>query len=119
MTKTTLSPSAWWKAQRLRYNVGLLAAGGTAFTAYLIIGSMMLRPDEGFEITLFTTLAQGITFLMLVGIANLLYFLGPLSEQIVRPSNPEVYRQICFRLGYWGSMLLPFTVPILLAASTL
>jgi len=51
-------------------------------------------------ITLFTTLFQGAGYLVMIGIANVWYFLGLLSERVVRPSNPERYRLICYRLGF-------------------
>ncbi len=90
-------------------------AGILAFTAYATVGSTMLPPDADFEITIFTTLFQGVGYLFMIGVANLCYFIGPLSESIVHPSDPERYRRICFRLGFWFSVSLPFSIPALLA----
>lgn len=116
MLDTTISPSAWWKARRLQYNVGLVVAGFLAFIIYVVVGSTMLPPDADFEITIFTTLFQGVGYLFMMAIANVCYFLGPLSESFVQPANPERYRRVCYQLGFWFSVFLPFTIPTLLAA---
>jgi hypothetical protein len=116
VSDTAPSSFVWWNARRLRYNVALVIAGILAFIAYLAVGSTMLPPDADFEVTIFTTLFQGIGYLFMIGVANVFYFLGPLSERVVRPRDPERYRCICFRLGFWFSVLLPFSIPTLLAA---
>lgn len=113
-----LSSSAWWSARRLRYNAGLFVAGILAFIAYAVVGTL-LPPDAEFEITVFTTLFQGIGYLFMIGVANLCYSLGPWSEQIVEPQDPERYRRICFALGFWFSVLLPFSIPVLLTLSNI
>lgn len=115
MTDSATSSLAWWSKLRLRYNVALVVAGILAFIAYAAVGSTLLKNNTEFEITVFTTLLQGIGYLFMIGLANIFYFLGPLSERFVRPSDPERYRRICFRLGFWFSVLLPFSIPSLLA----
>lgn len=119
MTDTAISPSAWWAARRLRYNVGLVIAGILAFIAYVIVGSTLAPKDADFEITIFTTLFQGIGYLVMIGVANLFYFVGPLSERVVCPKDPDRYRRVCFQLGFWFSVLLPFCIPALLAVLAL
>src|SRR6266576_3436660 len=116
VTDTTTRPFTWWNARRLRYNVGLVVAGVLAFIASVAVGCTMLPPDANFEVTIFTTLSQGIGYLFMIGVANVFYFLGPLSEGVVRPRDPERFRRICFHLGFWFSVLLPFIIPALLAA---
>ena len=116
MNDIATSPFTWWSARRLRYNVGLVVAGILAFIAYVAVGSTMLPPDTDFEVTIFTTLFQGIGYLFMMGLANVFYFLGPLSERVIRPRDPQRYRLNCFRLGFWFSVLLPFSIPVLLAA---
>jgi hypothetical protein len=112
------SRTDWWSTRRLRYNVGLVVAGILAFIAYVAVGSA-LSSYVKFEITLFTICFQGIGYLIMIGLANVCYFLGPFSERIVRPSDPLRYRAICYRLGFWFSVFLPFSVPVLLAMSAL
>jgi hypothetical protein len=116
VSDSATSPFTWWSAHRLRYNVGLVVAGILAFIAYVAVGSTMLPPDADFEVKIFTTLFQGIGYLFMMGLANAFYFLGPLSERVIRPRDPQRYRRNCFRLGFWFSVLLPFSIPVLLAA---
>ena len=103
----------------MRYNKALLMAGILAFIAYVAVGTTLLPREADFEVTIFSTLFQGIGYLFMVGLANLFYYLGPLSEEAFQPNDPERYRIICFRLGFWFSVLLPFMIPLGLAALAL
>ena len=114
-----IQASDWWGARRFRYNCGLVVAGILAFVAYVIVGSTLLPADALFEVTIFTTLFQGIGYLFMMAFANLLYFIGPISESIISPADPERYRRICFQLGFWFSVVLPFSIPIILGALSL
>jgi len=115
LTPTT-DPSAWaaetwWAARRLRYNIGLLIAGPLGFVCYAVAVSRCidLRAPGEWEVTIFTIFLQGFAYLVMIGIANLCYYLGPWSERLLHPSNVARYRKIAFRLGFWFSVLLPFT----------
>jgi hypothetical protein len=119
VTDAATSSFAWWSARRLRYNVALIVAGILAFIAYVAVGMSLLPRDAEFEVTIFTTLFQGIGYLFMIGVANVFYFLGPFSERIVRLHDPERYRRVCFRLGFWFSVLLPFSIPALLVVLAL
>ncbi len=119
MIDTAASPFAWWEARRLRYNVGLVVAGFLAFVAYSVLGSWLLSDDPDFEITIFTIAFQGIAYLFMMVVANLCFLLGPFSERFVRPLDLPRYRHTCFRLGFWFSVLLPFSVPVLVVVSAL
>jgi hypothetical protein len=112
------SSLAWWEARRLRYNIGLVLAGVCAFACYIVVCFTLLPrvvDASQIEVSVFTTLFQGLGYLFLMGVANVCYFLGPLSERIVRPGNLEHYREVCYGLGFWFSVLLPFGIPALLA----
>lgn len=90
-----------------------MGAGALAFVCYVAVvawGSSKGAIQDA-DITLFTTLFQGAGYLVIMLLANILYRLGPLSERLVQPSDPEKYRRIMFGLGYWFSVLLPFSVP--------
>jgi hypothetical protein len=115
MTDATTSSFAWWRARRLRYNVALVIAGILAFVAYVAVCVTLLPKNAEVEITIATILFQGIGYLFMIGVANVCYFIGPLSERFMRPAEPERYRVICYRLGFWFSVLLPFSIPALLA----
>ena len=117
--ETDSSPRAtetWWANRRLRYNIGLLVAGALGFGLYAIAISRCidLRAPGGWEMTILTTLFQGFAYLVMIGVANLCYYLGPWSERLVRPANVARYRKIVFRLGFWFSVLLPFAPAVLL-----
>ena len=108
------SPFEWWKARRPRYNIGLVIAGILAFVLYVIVCVTLLPrviDPAQIDVNGLTTLVQGISYLFMMGVANVCYFLGPLSELVLRPRNVERYRRVCFLLGFWFSFLLPFCIP--------
>jgi hypothetical protein len=111
-----LSSWQWWESRRLRYNVGLLLAGLSAFILYLIVyftfGSRL--PME-IDVTIFTVLFHGIAFAFYVFVANVFYFLGAWSERLPRIRSLEAHRRTTFALGFWLSVALPFLEPLLLA----
>ena len=80
MTDTAISPFAWWNARRLRYNVALVVAGILAFIAYVAVCVTLLPKEADVDITLFTTLFQGVGYLFMIGVANVCYFIGPLRS---------------------------------------
>ena len=106
----------WWAGCRLRYNIGLLIAGPLGFGLYAVVVSRCidLHAPGDWEITILTSLFQGFAYLVMIGVANLCYYLGPWSERLVRPGNVVRYRKIVFQLGFWFSVLLPFTPAALL-----
>ena len=108
----------WWRKRRLRYNVGLVVAGLLAFACYVVVVfwgiSINAIPDPG-AITLLTTIVQGMGYVFMMLIANVFYSLGPLSERIVKPVAIARCRRVTFGLGFWFSVLLPFSIPALLA----
>jgi len=106
-----LATKTWWAKRRLRYNIGLLIAGPLGFICYVsaVDRCIDLHAPGDWEISGFTTLFQGFAYLLMVGVANLCYYLGPWSERLLRPRNVERYRKTAFGLGFWFSVLLPFT----------
>jgi hypothetical protein len=119
MKRSEIHPSDWWAARRFQYNLALVVAGVVAFIAYVVVGSTLLPSYALFEVTIFTTLFQGIGYLFMTGVANVIYFIGPISESIVSPANPGRYRQVCYQLGLWFSIILPLSIPVLLAVLSL
>lgn len=106
----------WWGRRRLRYNIGLILAGLLAFAVQVAVvswgiskGAIPPNPDP--DAMLITIVLDGTVYLFMMCIANLCYYLGPLSEEIVRPSDYDRHRHIAFRLGFWFSVLLPFSIP--------
>lgn len=112
----------WWESRRLLYNVGLVCAGILAFMCYVVVCFSLLPrvlDESEIKITPLTTLVQGIGYLFMMGVANLCYFLGPFCEDFVRPGNVDRYRRISYWLGFWFSVLLPFSIPALLTVEIL
>jgi uncharacterized membrane protein len=107
-----LTSEQWWAANRLKYNKGLVISGITAFMCYVLIGSMLFSDDIDFEITIFTTVFQGLGYLIMIGIANLLYNLGHFVEVLFKKTNNDEFRKQLFNLGYWFSVGLPFLIPL-------
>jgi hypothetical protein len=113
------SAHAWWEQRRLRYNIALVVAGVLAFAAYVGVVDRGISKGTmpGAEITLFTIAFQAAGYLLLMGVANLCYNLGPWSESIIRPTNIGSYRSVAYWVGFWFSALLPFAIPALVAWS--
>ncbi|TMA87802.1 MAG: hypothetical protein E6J63_13885 [Deltaproteobacteria bacterium] len=114
--------SGWWEKRRKLYNVALVFAGLAAFACYAAVldhfscsGPQCRWSPEDTEITLFTIVVQGFGFLFFMGIANLLFRLGALSEELFRRKNWRTWRRTWFALGLFLSVALPFLVPILAA----
>ena len=108
----------WWASRRLKYNKGLVIAGLLAFLLYAILSSLLIAPYvEDFEITLFTIFFQGIGYLIMIGVANIFYGLGPLVDKLYNKDNNERFRQRLFNFGYWFSFALPFSIPLLVVVT--
>ncbi|MBF5042327.1 hypothetical protein FGE12_07940 [Aggregicoccus sp. 17bor-14] len=107
--------SAWWAARRRHYNFGLVIAGLAAFVLYVAVVIVKIAPvDPEAEVTLFTTAAQGMGYLLMMGIANLCYGLGPLLERRLAPADVQRFRRRAYALGFGFSVALPFCIPLLL-----
>lgn len=105
----------WWNSQRLRYNIWLGIAGLISFISYAIIVEFLLIPTkEEAEITAFTIIFQAFGYLIMMFIANICYFIGPILENSIKPKNVNVYRKITYNLGLWFSVTLPLFVPVFL-----
>ena len=76
----------------MRYNLWLVGAGLGAFTLYCAIVWTRCPAVDTFEITFFTAAFQAIGYLAAMVLANLFYFLGPISEKVLRPNNAPLYR---------------------------
>ena len=112
---TTLEPAPrahdawrWWESRRLRYNIGLAVAGASAWGVFAAESLLM---TDWFSLSVSGTLATGLLWLVAMGVANLLFFLGPVSERVLKPTDRDAYRRRVFGLGFWFSMAVPFLFP--------
>jgi hypothetical protein len=117
MTPPSIPAQQWWGNRRFRYNIGLIVAGVLAFAAQAAVVSWGIPKgrvprDADPDAVLARVIADAVSYVFLIGVANLCYFLGPFSEKFIKPVDYGRYRSIAFRLGFWFSVLLPFTVPL-------
>jgi len=114
-----VSPREWWGRRRLRYNIGLIVAGPLAFACYVMVvswgSSIFAGPHPTVTLWAEMVLPVAVGYLVLMAIDNVFYCLGPLLERIVQPGNVRRYRQTTYRLGFWFSVLVPFTIPAVVA----
>jgi hypothetical protein len=111
----------WWEQRRLRYNIALVVAGLLAFVCYVAVVDRGISTGAmpGAEITIFTTVFQAIGYVFMIAVANICYLAGPFSESVIKPTNLDRYRRVTFHLGFWFSVLLPFSIPVIVAWSYL
>lgn len=110
MTETNDSTYLWWAGRRMLYNVGLAASGIITYFLPLTICLTFADGPGDCEITILTPfhlLFQSFMLLVMLAIANVLYYLGPLSERMFKPRDVDRYRKVCFGLGFWFSVSLP------------
>jgi hypothetical protein len=107
-TEVGLSTAAWWAARRLRYNLVLLVGGIASFLSLVVVGWLFAARLPCFEITVLSVAVSGILFLAGLGLANLCYYLGPLSESWLHPKNILGFRRLAFSLGTAFSLVLIF-----------
>jgi len=108
----SLDTDKWWAGHRAEYNLWLVGAGLSAFALYCTIVWSRCPAVDTFEITAFTIVFQAVGYLAAMAIANIFYFLGPISEKLSQPDNPLRYRLIIYRCGLVFSAALPFLVPL-------
>ena len=108
----------WWQSRRLAYNLGLAAAGIAAYLVNVALARASGVPMwAGPQDAISTTLALGVAYLVVMGIANVCFLLGPLSEAVMRPADPRSFRRSAFAMGFWASIALPFAVPAITLAA--
>src|SRR6476620_11159121 len=103
---------AWWSVHRKRCNLLLVAAAPISGVLLLLVWWLFDERPPCLEITGFTGLAGLVLFLLALGLANICYFLGPLSERLIRPRNVAVFRRYVFGSGLALSLLLIFVPPL-------
>ncbi len=103
----------WWQARRLRYNLTLALAGWIAYGTGLGVALAFHKPMwRNWQGGLAMTLFLGTFFLVAMGVANVLYLLGPAVEGWVKPSDSARYRRTAYAMGLVGSAALPFVFPL-------
>jgi hypothetical protein len=104
----------WWAQRRWPYNRALIIAGILALGLYVATVERRCSDAPDAEITLFTTAFQGIAYLLAIVLANVCFNLGSWTEAHIQPRNPSQYRNLTYRLGFWFSVALPFSIPAII-----
>lgn len=103
----------WWQARRLRYNIALAAAGwiayGTNVVLFAAFGRTLWRNWQG---GIAMTLFLGTGFIVVMGIANVCFLLGPWTEKVAKPDDVDAFRETAWKLGFYGSIAVPFLFPL-------
>ncbi|HEX2817400.1 MAG TPA: hypothetical protein VHN39_13465 [Phenylobacterium sp.] len=103
----------WWQARRLRYNLTLAAGGWAGYALAVGLNYAFGHPVwKDWRGGLGMTIFLGTVYLVVMGIANLCYLLGPAIEGWVHPSDLDGYRKNAFAMGLWGSLLVPAVFPL-------
>lgn len=104
----------WWENYRKQYNIALVVSSIISFFLYFYFNGSLVVPNQPeIEITIFTLFFQAVGFLVMVGIANLLYSLGYLADRSFNKTNSDKFRIRLFYFGTGFCVLLPLTIPTL------
>ena len=103
----------WWQARRFRYNLTLAAGGWVCYVLAVGLNYVFGHPVwKDWRGGLGMTIVLGAVFLVVMGIANVCYLLGPGLEGSVKPADVERYRKTAFSMGLWGSLAVPALFPL-------
>ena len=58
------------------------------------------------------TIFLGTAFLVVMGLANICYLLGPAIEGWTKPLDVDRYRRNAYAMGLWGSLAVPAVFPL-------
>jgi hypothetical protein len=102
------TPYRWWPSNRLRYNLIVLVSAALSVICLFLLSAVFERRLPCLEITGFTLMFGAILLCVSLGLANVLYYLGPAAEAIFRPKDVTRFRIRLFALGTGFSILLIF-----------
>ena len=93
---------------RFRYNLILILSAVVSGMGLITLWALFDRRLPCLEITGFTLVISAMLFALALGLANVLYYLGPLAEVLCRPTDGLRFRSRLFALGTSFSVLLIF-----------
>ena len=104
----------WWQKNRKTYNTALVIVGILGFISYCIVGTILI-PSPYFEISIFGVFFQGIGYLIMMGVANLLYTATMRMDiTLNKAGTNNLYHKVIYYGYFTISCLLPFSMTILL-----
>jgi hypothetical protein len=104
----------------LRYNAILVVSALASGLSLITLWGLFAKRLPCIEMTGFTLAVDCFLFVVGLGVANILYYLGFLAEILCRPRDVMRFRSVLFLLGGGFSVFLIF-IPVLgnaLAAAT-
>ena len=104
---------AWWSARRGQYNVTLIIAALISAGLLLMIWWLFEARLPCLDITGVSVVIGAILFLPGLGLANVFYLLGPLSERTIRPHDAPTFRRRVYGIGIAFSLLLIFSPSVI------
>jgi heme A synthase len=106
----------WWENKRSRYNKHLFLAGIFAIALYysLIFAEIGSYQLYQFTFSVWHFIFVVILYLIYMGIANLVYNIGMMAEQINKPLYPVDYRQKVYR---WIALVMTVAPYLLILLS--
>ncbi len=115
----SVTPQQWWSAHRWRYNAILLIAAPTSLACLFLVWWLFESRLPCLEITGFSIGFGMLLFGVALALANGFYYLGPLSEILLKPRAAIRFRRSLFIFGTVFSVLLIFSPVVgnLIAAS--
>jgi hypothetical protein len=105
---------SWWQSRRLSYNLAIAGAGAASYATSLALHyTFGNAPFASASEAISQTIFLGTMYLVVMGLANLCYLLGPFAEMVLRRADPERYRRTAYAMGFWFSVGAPFLFTLL------
>lgn len=105
----------WWERLRGRFNRHLFLGGIFSIALYysLIFSELGRYSDLNFNFSIWHFVFVCALYIIYMGIANLLYNVGQMAEQIRKPMYPAEYRQKAYRWIALIGTIAPFIFIVL------
>ena len=99
----------WWLTRLRMYNLKLIYFGLLAVIIHNILINIIIAPYvSSSKTTLRSVILLIIMYILILVFENVFYFIGSLSEKIIKPSNIDKYRIRLFKIGSWVSWIILF-----------
>ena len=113
-TTSTMEQSAesWWGMQRRDYNEKLISLAPWAFMALLFTWLILGFRLPCLAITFYSIFIGALCYIAALPLANMLYKLGAMTENRIKPQNVSTFRKQLYKFWTWFSVFLIFSPAI-------